>query len=80
MGGRHPMSGGTYRARRVVGRRPVAPRESRRQAELLPVRDPNIFDWIPGEVALGIRKTKRIGVMERLQKLYAPSKPDGGTE
>jgi hypothetical protein len=80
MAGR-PMSGGTrYRARRVIARRPVVPRESSRQAELLPVRDPNTFDWIPGEVALGIRKTKRIGVMERLQKLYAPSKPDGGAE
>jgi hypothetical protein len=75
------MSGGTrYRARRVIARRPVVPRESSRQAELLPVRDPNTFDWIPGEVALGIRKTKRIGVMERLQKLYAPPKPDGGAE
>jgi hypothetical protein len=74
------MSGGTYRARRVVARRPVAPRESGRQAELLPVRDPNTFDWIPGEVALGIRKTKRVGVLERLQKLYAPSKPDEAEE
>jgi hypothetical protein len=69
------MSGGTYRARRVVARRPVAPRESGRQAELLPVRDPNTFDWIPGEVALGIRKTTRDDVMARLATLYGPSSP-----
>jgi hypothetical protein len=67
------MSGGPprYHARRVVARRPVAPRQPRPPA---PPSGDDVFNWRANETVLG-PTPKRDDVMARLAALYGPSSP-----
>jgi hypothetical protein len=80
--GAAPMITRTRRCRvirRSGPKAPAAPVEHRHKQERVPQGE-DTFPWRVGEVVVGSGKQGRIGVMERLQMLYAPSMPDGEAE
>jgi hypothetical protein len=61
-------------------RKPRARKPCSRKPHPQPPGQGDVFNWLPErELVVGSGKPKRIGVMERLQMLYAPSKPGEGS-
>jgi hypothetical protein len=67
----------------MIRRRPPRARKpcSRKPHPQPPPAQGDVFNWSPEiELVVGSGKPKRIGVMERLQMLYARSAPDEASE